>query len=314
MERLEKPPVVKELLVKRLAICAVVLLIGAVLVCFSLRNSIRYRNLLNTGVEVTATIYEVKETKDVDDADHYEVYVTYTYLGKSYSKLHMSANHREWLDRVGQTLTITINPENPTEELRDMESPIFFSMFFGLPVFCLGLTLLPFHGCRLSYVEMYGLRSSAIREDLVQNARRGKVWLWCLIYGCAECIYGLYIRDIESTGSGDILIGLMVLVLSVIFGIMRIMTVRNAKDRPYTVRHYEVQDKRIVIMKDVDEDKNDDSRYEILLASDDDSGWDSVSKKTYALMEPGEKLAYIYAPSLALRYRYDAETSSYWLF
>lgn len=302
----DKPPIVKELLWKKIAFGSIFLIIGLALMIFSISECRRFRAIRDAAVTVTATICEVKEVTDGDFGTEYDVYVEYSYQGKSYKECHMTSKKSMWMDRVGQTLTLTINPEKPEEELDDLSDGLVFSMFFGLPIFCVGVHSLLIQNYRLTYVEMYGLRSSAIRSDLILSAKKQLAWLWLLLYGVGDIVFGFYIIDIDSVGAAAILLGVGVLILCVFFMVSYFKTLKRVKTDPYVVREFTVLDKRLT------KDSDGDAQYEILLEYKDGKAWEHSTKKEYNSIYLGEKLTYIFGCGVYLRYRYDAENRSHW--
>ncbi len=304
---LEKPPVVKEMLIKKCLWVGIFLLVGLGLMIYSILECVRYREIRDQGVTVRAVICDVKKDKDVDGETEYDVYVNYDYNGNNYTKLHLTSTKSKWMDRVGDVLKITINPDNPTEELDDLTDGLFFSMFFGVPLFGFGLRNFFAMRHRLTWVEMYGMRDSAIRNDLIDGVKSSAGWLWGAVLGAGYIAYGIYMADVDSAGAFMPVLGLAILGLAAFFAKMHFKELAYVKDKPYSIQKYIVASRRI------ERDSDGDPVYEVLLRQEKKLlDWQNLRKDQYDAIDVGTELTYIMFPYGVLQYRYDCENRSYW--
>lgn len=213
MEQYQKPAVSKQMLLKKLLWVLPFLIIGLVLMLYSFSEIMRYYNVQGRAVTLNATVCRVEEGFDADGNDEYEVFVDYTYEGKQYTKRYMVSTSDMWLDRIGDTVEIIINPDNPTEELKDMEDPLFFAMFFGLPIFGIGVTLAVKLPIRPYFGETYSLWETAFRNDLENNDKSRKSHPFLLTVAPGFIIFGILMMRIDPVGIGAIVLGIMAFIL-----------------------------------------------------------------------------------------------------
>lgn len=103
-------------------------------------NKVATRN--NTDhVEISATISSVDHYTEIDEGfeeDRYKSYVSYDYEGEHYSYVYYDDSHSK--PKLGKTVTVLIDPENPGELLPDnteyglslILSPLFLAGLTGL--------------------------------------------------------------------------------------------------------------------------------------------------------------------------------------
>ena len=306
MERgiLEKPSVVKEMLISKCIWSGIFLFVGLVLLTYSVTQCVRFRNVEKCSVRLESVISRVEEGTDADGYDEYYVYVTYDYNGKTYTKKHLTSTKEAWLDRVGETITIRINPDKPTEELNDIQDSIWLGFFFGIPAMAVGITFCFRMRCRLSWVEMYGMRDSAIRKDLKEAAKQSRRYPFLLSLGIGYIAAGIYVLDVDSVGAADILLGLMILGLYCMFRFLFFKKEKCTGEGAYHTFKSRVLDKK------VERDSDGDNEYYLQTG---DGRWSRCSQRKYEILPIGAEITEIVCGILRLEYWYDRENGSHWM-
>lgn len=260
--------------------------VGIVLMVISILSCREYRDMSSRSMVVDAVITEVRIYSDSENGDDYRVYVTYACEGKEYTRLHLSVKDKSWMERVGQSIKVIVDPLNPTVEPSDMENKIFFTMFFGLPIFCAG-TLTCFMSARRSCVAMNGLQDAAIRRDMLDKERRKVYWLPFFLYAIGETAFAVYAADIDRVFSTGYLLSAMVLPFGIVFLVKHIRAIRSLKSElcvcSYSVSRYKVNGKK----KDND---GESTSYYIYYYDGKGNAPVSVSKKAYDLLEINDEL------------------------
>lgn len=82
----------------------------------------------NSGDEIEATVTRIEEYSDSDGDRNYRVFVSYTYNGTLYEDVRLDFYDSSTYE--GNTITLVVDPKNPTKVLKKGEA-IFFLLIFG---------------------------------------------------------------------------------------------------------------------------------------------------------------------------------------
>lgn len=301
----EKTPVDKDRLVLKIIWAVLTISIGLGLMIWSISECIHFREVQKVAVTLDATVSEVRKSYDGEGNTEYMVYVEYDYNGNHYTELHTTTSRKAWLNRVGEKLRITINPDDPTEELDDIIDTAFFTMLFGIPVFACGCIWIGVGKHRFSWVEMQGMRDSAIRQDLMRDKKWNRVWLWPMLTGLGYVCFGLWFFDINASGAAAALFGVVFTGIALHLIIKDRKLINANTDDVYRVQEYIVSDKRI------SSDSDGLKQYEVLLKSENEEFWLEMKKKMFNGTSPGEKMHFVSCGGTRLRYKYNKETGHY---
>lgn len=118
------------------AVALVVILISGLCIISGIASAEKFERVRDRGVTVEAVITKVIEEYDAEDGTEYEVYIRYEYGGNTYDKLYGTYGSSAWKNRIGETLSLEVNPEDPSEEMDDVKS--------GVVIFYVGAALLGF--------------------------------------------------------------------------------------------------------------------------------------------------------------------------
>lgn len=135
---------------KKFASCIILLI--CLFPCFAavkgVRDLIVYDSAITRSVEVKATVAELEEYEDSEGATQYDLYISYTYDGKTYRPEYDVKKASAWRNRIGETITIRIDPENPAEPITNLTSGRWF-IYVGIvmvhAVACLSAGILDKH-------------------------------------------------------------------------------------------------------------------------------------------------------------------------
>ncbi len=185
---------------------------GLFLIVLSLVLCRDYRVRRARAVTVDAVVTSV-EKYEVDTSTDYRVYITYTYNGGKYTTLYLSASNEIWLNRIGERVRFRIDSEDPGTGIDGLVDGLFFSFFFGMPLFASGFLTLRLSG----------------RKTKEEEYRRIPLWVPLLVYALGMIIWGIYIADIDEIFAGSIALGCMVMPVSVILLVRDIINSKQTK-------------------------------------------------------------------------------------
>lgn len=195
MELMEKPPRRVGMTIFKYILVLVLLLLGYVLASGSFYEIMRYRNLQDAAVTVTAECTHIKETYDSEDGTEYDVYLTYVYQGDSYTNFHRTFGTLSAAEKlIGTNVEIRIDPENPDDLIGEVRNG-------GITMSILGSLAVAFVFSAICirereyYVKVFGWRREAIDRDLRGKMRRSaSSWLWPIIFGAGMLTTGILLE------------------------------------------------------------------------------------------------------------------------
>ena len=112
-----------------LAIAAI--LLGILLLIVGAAQHLRYVKMQERAVTVEATICKVDMQYSGQSRPQYLVYVEYDCNGEHFEELYKTTSTRSWQDRIGQTVSLAVDPEDPAQELDDVGKGAIFWAILG---------------------------------------------------------------------------------------------------------------------------------------------------------------------------------------
>ncbi len=275
--------------------------LGVAFLVQCLFGCLHYRAVEKRTVTLTAEVYEVEKTTDVDNNDVYNVYVKYEFLGKSYKIRYIQSTHSDWMERVGEQVEITIDSLHPNEQLKDMEDVPFFSMFFGAPLVAAGVLLIG-RRVRFSYAEWYGITDAACRLDCLANHRRPNWGTAGIILLALYAIFGGIGFMVSEVFATMMVFSVGGLVVMIIFKAKLYKQYGKIPEGAPLRTVWTVADK--IIGSDAEGDKE----YSLRLTMAAQDKWVNVPKRKYHLVEVGDKIYSVRYGVAAAEYAVDSKT------
>ena len=279
MDILEKPPVrrglqiVKWILILSLC-CGGILLLNA-----GYKESLRYFSVCDKAVSVQAVVTEIREDWDSETGTEYELYVSYTYRGTQYTDHYDTLRSRKKAEAMlGKEVTVTINPEDPTEQLKDIKSNCDMYLLFGglllmCGIFCAGL-----HSHKWG-VEVSGWYQEVIYQDLRGKALRGSAF-WLGLFCVAAVWLAMYLLWPEVYHVLFAVLGGIAVVTGTVLLAFWVRRLRLIDNRQYIVGRDELVNKTV--------HKDSDGTTYYLHYTDGQKEWKrSVTKKKYNAAQVG---------------------------
>lgn len=227
-----RPPIIAKKMLKKCLWTIGFLGVGLFLMVISMLTCQEYRVRESRAVTLDAVVVDVELHSDSENGDDYYIYVLYTYEGQEYTSLYSVSKESEWMDRIGSSVTITVDSLEATLQPEDLIDKLFFTAFFGLPLICAGCFTAFLRG-RMSYVAMNGLTEQAIRKDLISKQSRKVYWLPLLVCSVGLLAWSLYIADIDGVYVGGILLSIMVLPFGIVLLVKYMIGMHYVRTEPY---------------------------------------------------------------------------------
>lgn len=182
MEHIDKPPILRGKVFFQIALLALILVVSGRSLLASLDACIRLPQARENAELVSAVVRNVERSTDSDGDYEYNVYIRYRYEGKDYDVLILSGTKdNSWKDRIGQSLSVRINPDRPGELIDSLEKRAENTVL-GLGVFNLWLWIAAMPN-RKKWTEDNGHGRCFIQQDLKDCVRRRWLWKWGLLTG-----------------------------------------------------------------------------------------------------------------------------------
>ena len=279
MEILEKPPIRKGIFIlKWLLILA--LSVGGILLLLHSRNEIRrYLSVQGKAVTLEAVVTEVVEDSDSETGTDYDLYVSYDINGKKYKDRYDTLGNKKKANAMlGKTVSITINPEKPTEQLKEIQSGsdallILAGGFLMFSIFCIDLR------GRKWRVEVNGWYPEIVFQDIRGKALRGAAyWVGCL------CAAGVWLTMCLKWPALNrilfVLLGAAAMVAGLIILVCWVLRLRRIENRQY------ILGRDRLVNKTIDSDSDGTTYY--LHYTNGQKEWKrSVTPKKYAASRVG---------------------------
>ena len=278
------------------------LALGLTLVFFSIRGCLNYLAAENRAVTLTAQVYDVEKTTDVDN-DVYDVYVQYEFQGEQHKIRYVRSTHSDWLDRIGEPVEITVDSRYPEVQLKDKVDAPFFLMFFGAPLTSAGFLLVT-RRIRYSYVEWHGMTDEACRMDCIDNYRRPGFGTTGMVMLGVAAICG---------GFGFMVDGLFATVMIFSLGGLIVMLIFKIKQYKLFGQMTKVAPLRtvyLVVDKRIGSDFECRSEYELCLQCAGKSSWVKVTKPKYNQIGIGDQLHSVRFGAASVEYAVDSATGN----
>ena len=212
---LMRPPIDPPKMIRKCLWTGACFLIGLFLIANSIFSCQDFRVRAARAVAVKAVVSDVKEVTK-DESVTYNVYVRFDYEGSPYTLRYATSSREEWMDRIGETVTVVVDSQDPNVKIDDLVDGLFFSFFFGLPIFALGFCTAGMQS-RKTYVEEYGKTSVAVIADQIVEERSKLMWVSLAVYSLGNIAWGFYIADIDGIFAGAILLGVMAMPFAIVF-------------------------------------------------------------------------------------------------
>lgn len=286
MDYLEKTPrKTKVTTVKYLGICLLVIF-GAVLLSVAGSEYQRYKQVLPHAVTVEGIITSVEIEKNAESSDDYKMYMTFSYEGKKYTIHYDTSGKSSSMNRVGEQVSVKINPMNPSEKISVLKSNCATSGIVGIILLMLGMSMLRINE-RENYVAIYGLRKETIKKDIIAKIQGKMLWKFLLTTGAGFIAVTLYMSMVMP--SFLFIIGGAALVLGMILW-------QDCRKKLNAAREELFQIKQVsVIQKEESRDSEGDPVY-YLVYIDYTLGKNrhKVSRKKYNSAKIGDCLIVVY--------------------
>lgn len=279
MEIIGKPPVRKGLWIVKWILILLLCLGGILLLNMGYHESLRYLSVQQKAVTLPAVVTQVEEDWDSENGTYYVLYVSYTYRGTQYTDHYDTLRSKKKAnDMLGKEVTITINPEKPTEQLRNIRSNCdAFVLFGGLllmcGIFCAGLR------SRKWCVEVYGWYQENIYQDLRGKVLRGSAF-WIGLFCIAAVWLAVYLLRPKVYSAIFAALGVIALVTGVILLVCWIRRLRLIENRQCIIG------RDVLVNKTVDKD-SDGTTYYLHYSSGQKEWKRSVMPKKYAAAQIG---------------------------
>lgn len=279
MEILEKPPVRKGLRIVKWILIFSLCCGGILLLAISYKESLRYFSVRDKAVSVQAVVIEVVEVWDSETGIDYDIYVSYTYRGTRYTDHYDTLSSKKKAEAMlGKEVTVTINPEDPTEQLKDIRSNCDMYLLFGGLLLMCGVFCAALH-CHKWGVEVNGWYQEVIYQDLRGKALRGSAF-WIGLFCIAAPWLLMYLLWPEVYHFLFAVLGGIALVTGLVLLALWIGRLRLIENRQYIVGKDELVNKTV--------HKDSDGTTYYLHYTDGQKEWKrSVMKKKYNAAQVG---------------------------
>ena len=279
MDILEKPPVRKGLQIVKWILILSLCCGGILLLAISYKESLRYFSVRNKAVSVQAVVIEVVEVWDSETGIDYDIYVSYTYRGTRYTDHYDTLSSKKKAEAMlGKEVTVTINPEDPTEQLKDIRSNCDMFLLFGgillmCGIFCAGLH------CHKWGAEVSGWYQEVIYQDIRSKVLRGSAF-WIGLFCIAAIWLAMYLLWPEVYHFLFAALGGIALVTGTVLLALWIGRLRLIDNRQYIVGRDELVNKTV--------HKDSDGTTYYLHYTNGQKEWKrSVTPKKYAASQVG---------------------------
>ena len=231
------------------------------------------------AVTLQAVITDVVEEGNSDDGYDYAQYVTYVYNGNQYKDRYDSlSNSKKAEAMLGKTVSITINPENPTEQLDEISArcdrDLMISVIFMMAgIFCADIR------ARKWRVEVQGWYPETVFRDARAKARRNAS-RWIGLLFAAGMWLTMYWRWPMLNRYLFILAGGAALVFGCVDLVRWIQVLRRVENQQY------ILGRDTLVHKSVDSDL-DSTSYFLHYVNGKDEWKRCVSRKKYLAAQEG---------------------------
>lgn len=280
MELLEKPPVRRGLQIIKWILILALCFGGCLLLKAGYEEGLRYLSVRNKAVSVQAVVSSVEEDWDSESGTDYHLYVSYAYCGNPYTDHYDTYSSKKKANAMlGEAVTITINPERPTEQVKEIRSGsdayvLFCGILLMCGVFCMGLRE------REWGVAVSGWYPEVIFQDVRGKALRGSVF-WLGLF-CAGAVWLLFrcLRPQVYSGIFTVL-GAAALITGTLLLVGWIRRLRLIDNRQYIVG------RDTLVNKTTEKDSDGDDTYCLHYTNGQKEWKRSVIKKKYNAAQVG---------------------------
>lgn len=275
----EKPPFRKGLLIVKCLLVFSLSVGGILLLLYSHTEIQRYLSVQSKAVTLQAVVTEVRENWDSETGYDYDLYVSYAYNGKQYSDHYDTLNSKKKAEAMlGKEVTVTINPEDPTEQLKDIRSGCDMYLLFGGLLLMCGVFCVALH-CRKWGVEVNGWYQEVIYQDLRSKVSRGSAF-WIGLFCVAVAWLVMYLLRPEVYHFLFAVLGGIALLTGAVLLVCWVSRLRLIENRQYIVGRDELVNKTV--------HKDSDGTTYYLHYTDGQKEWKrSVMPKKYAAAQVG---------------------------
>lgn len=199
----------------------------------NVKDMIAYDSAVIRTVEVEATVAEVDEYEDSDGYTMHDLYISYTYAGETYRPEYNVKDASDWEDRIGETITVRIDPENPDEPVTNLITGRF-GVYFGAVFF------LAAAGVAARLLDQYQPDGTIPDRDTLHS----RVWGWAkhrFVVPVVIALVGVALELLHwrcpRSGEGMFLdiVGYVLIALALWRLIQAVRWLRMAKDQDYEV-------------------------------------------------------------------------------
>lgn len=179
--------------------------LGLFLLIVSYLNIAKYNAAKQRSVEVQATISDVEYRYDSETGDDYSTYIRYHHDGQEY-RVFWKEFSTDPSGRIGQQVSIQIDPAEPGKLLSGYKLSIIFAGFFSHPLLAIACYTAFLNG-RKTCIEIYGQQHEALAADRYQSARRRVYWLSCFVYGVSAIAHAVVLTIVYGKPDVQFLFG-----------------------------------------------------------------------------------------------------------
>ena len=251
-----------------------------ILWCNGFRTGLHYQDVKDSFVQIKATIAGVEENYDGEGGTTYTLHIKYSHNGKNYSQ----TTSGDSKSRVGDTVKIDINPNNPLEIAHEMRSSYktglaVGSIFLGLAFLVSKMKI------RKGWCETYGINRETIHQDVLVKMKHELNGIGFLVVAIGAMVGWM------TTFEDAVLI--IEMVVTAFFGYLllknHIVNVRLIKEERYSIRTDQLITKWIEEESDAPDTYH--LQYKTLMAG---SYKISVKKKVYDRAVIGDEILSVF--------------------
>lgn len=252
--------------------------ISVVFLSLSVARGIEYNRVMPSAPTVEAEAYEYREVDDEGDTD-YRVYVRFAYEGKNYSVGYATHEDRDKAEAMlGKTVKLHINPENPVEQIEDIQGNMVMFAFTSLPFWLFAVILL-FERKRNLYIDTYGFKTEYIQIDLKRQLLfNAAFWVAFLSGSIVLLVLWIFFPLVFRNGWIGTVFGA---VISVLLYLRWRKDVRRVREGQYYRSHQTVYDMKI-------DSGGDSTTYDLYLTNGVHQWRKQVSKKKFNATDIGD--------------------------
>lgn len=278
----------KPLLGTILAIVA--LLIVVIMFIGSLKDCGRYARLYNDPIYVDAVVTDHDEYEDSDGDTTYRSYITYRLDGKKYTNVrYESTSSRSKLTDLGEEVTITINPEDHGELMKDVANPATTVMLGVFTSLGMAAAIQELLRLKLSRYQLGAIDREVARKDaLIMVQSRVFRILWTLLAVLLVCLPSFYPM---LFGSGYYAAAIVMCIFWAICIVRIIRDTRLIQNGNFEIR------RDVLIRKEQSTDSDGDPVYTLYYKGVKGQWSKSVSYKKYLIAEEGCAIYAVYLGS-----------------